>query len=188
MTMDANLLLAHNDELTLFRQQNCGQKQSDELGACCWLSFAASSSTAHVIKVKRSDLTDPAPESFSAHLLSITKQMEDGGIRGTPLLARHMHHIKQTVREKVKGWKVWQHRCICAVMVMKYIMARPLKNDESLWQRCPYQAASWWSARAVWHCHCQHGRDGLPFVCVWIQSTATCPLAARGRFIKRITV
>ena len=85
-----------------------------------------------MIKVKRSDLTESLQPEKLAHLLSITKQMEDGGIRGTPLLARHMHHIKQTVREKVKGWKVWQHRCICAVMVMKFILARPLKNDESL--------------------------------------------------------
>ena len=82
-------------------------------------------------------------------------------------------------------------------------MARPLKSQESLWQRCPYQAASWWSARAVWHC--QHARDGLPVVCVWVQSTATtpratcplrlsvhchyptCPLRLRARVLKRIT-
>jgi hypothetical protein len=81
-----------------------------------------------------------------------------------------MQHVKQTVREKAKGWKMWQHLCVCALM-----MARPLKSQESLWQRCPYQAASWWSARAVWHC--QHARDGLPVVCVWVQSTATTPRA-----------
>ena len=31
-----------------------------------------------------------------------------------------MQHVKQTVREKVKGWKMWQHLCVCALMVIKY--------------------------------------------------------------------
>ena len=94
-----------------------------------------------------------------------------------------MQHVKQTVREKVKGWKMWQHLCVCALMVIKYHHGPSTKESRVTVAalRCPYQAASWWSARAVWHC--QHARDGLPVVCVWVQSTATaystcttCPL------------
>jgi hypothetical protein len=113
MTMDANLLLAHNDELTLFRQLNCGQKQSDELGACCWLSFAASSSTAHVIKVKRSDLTDPAPELLSA---SSIDHETNGGWRYSrhPSLSKaHASHQANSARESegLEGVAASLHLC-----------------------------------------------------------------------------
>ena len=148
--------------------------------------FCSKRSTAHVIKVKRSDLTESLqPDKLSA---SSIYHETNGGIHAIPLFARHMQHVKQTVREKVKSWRMWQHLCVCALMVIKYHHGPSTK--ESQWQRCPYQAASWWSARAVWHC--QHARDGLPVVCVWVQSTATtpratCPLRLRARVLKRIT-
>ena len=68
--------------------------------------------------MKRSDLTESLqPDKLSA---SSIYHETNGGIHAIPLFARHMQHVKQTVREKVKGWKMWQHLCVCALMVIKY--------------------------------------------------------------------
>ena len=40
-----------------------------------------------------------------------------------------MHHIKQTVREKVKSWRMWQHLCVCALMVIKYHHGPSIKES-----------------------------------------------------------